>query len=258
MYWLLQNCCFLILSNIGDDISRMGCWAHHSKYFEKWACGCGHFIETIYWIYKKMCHIVMYHYLDMKWLSGYEIFGHIAQPCDWQLFSEEEVWECLVLCLWFCLDVFVCICFFEARALVCMWLCLRSCRCAYAFLWVRAGGSMCLPVINLMVRNSIRPCCWIHPVKIHQRGRGHLHSGSSRGGRSLQSQTKGRRNTRLSGLHSEAPIWAGVVLRAERGRAGQMTKLTKNSESQSRSEWTNACHLFIMFPSFGHALILAN
>lgn len=177
--------------NIRDDISKIGCWTHHSKYFEKWACGCGHFRETICGIYKKMCHIVMYHYLDMKWQSGCEIFGHIAQPCDWQLFSEEEVWEWLVPCLWLCLDVFACICFFEARALVCMWLCLRSCRCTYAFLWVRAGGSMCLPVINLMVGNSIRPCCWIHPVKIHQQGRGHLHSGSSRKGRSLQSQTKG-------------------------------------------------------------------
>ena len=170
--------------NIQDDISRIGCWAHHSKYFEKWACGCGHFVETTHWIYNKTCHIVMYHYLDMKWLSGYEIFGHIAQPRDWQCSlgrrrRSGNDWYCAYSCASI---VFVCICFVEARAFVCMWLCLRSCQCAYAFLWVRAGGPMCLPVINLMVGNSIRPCCWIHPVKIHQQSRGHLHSGSSRGG----------------------------------------------------------------------------
>ena len=170
--------------NIQDDISRIGCWAHHSKYFEKWACGCGHFVETTHWIYNKTCHIVMYHYLDMKWLSGYEIFGHITQPRDWQCSlgrrrRSGNDWYCAYSCASI---VFVCICFVEARAFVCMWLCLRSCQCAYAFLWVRAGGPMCLPVINLMVGNSIRPCCWIHPVKIHQQSRGHLHSGSSQGG----------------------------------------------------------------------------
>lgn len=78
-------------------------------------------------------------------------------------------------CIYFCVNVII-------------W----SYSWACAYLCIDAGGSMCLLEINLMVGNSIRPCCWIHPVQIHQQSGGHLHSSSE--GTFFTAQTKGRRN----------------------------------------------------------------
>lgn len=106
---------------------------------------------------------------------------------------------------------------------------------------------------NLMVGNSIRPCCWFHPVKIHQYRRGHLHSSSKgtffmrlterRGGCG-----RGGGNLYLS-LREEVPFMQ--LWHCDR-RKWVNKKVNKNSESQSKSTWNNAWHLFLIF--FGHAL----
>lgn len=54
----------------------------------------------------------------------------------------------------------------------------RRRRCVFSAS-IRAGGHcVCLREINLSEGNSIRACCWCHPVKIHQWRRGHLLSGA--------------------------------------------------------------------------------
>lgn len=95
--------------------------------------------------------------------------------------------------------------------------------CIHAYLCVSAGGSMCLLEINLMVGNSISPCCWIHLAEIHQLSRGHLHSSSE--GTFFTAQTKGRRNMPALWTHFRG---SHLCRRgAANGESRKMTKLTK-------------------------------
>lgn len=123
--------------------------------------------------------------------------------------------------LWLCLctlAVYVCICI-----VLFIWLCSYSCGCPYAVLCICAGSSMCLLKINLMEGNSIRPCCWIHPVKIHQQSRGHLHSGGE--GTFFTAQTKGRRNMLALWTYFRSPHLCRRG--AANGQSRKMTELTK-------------------------------
>lgn len=88
-----------------------------------------------------------------------------------------------------------------------------------------AGSFPCLLEINLMVGNSIRPCCWIHPGKIHQQSGGHFSQQHDDEGTFFTARTKGRRN-RLelqTGFRGSHLCRRGAVSRGSR----EMAKLTK-------------------------------
>lgn len=147
--------------------------------------------------------------------------------CDWPTASEFSLWGHSV---YEHSHAYFCILFdLTFRLFLCTFICVTviiwsySCGCACAYLCNGAGGSMCLLEINLMVGNSIRPCCWIHPAKIHQQSGGHLHSSSE--GTFFTAQTKGRRNMPALWTHFRS---SHLCRRgAASGGNRKMTKLTK-------------------------------
>lgn len=101
---------------------------------------------------------------------------------------------------------------------------------------------------NLMVGNSIRPCCWFHPVKIHHYRWGHLHSSSKR--TFFTALTWGGWGG-CGNLYLRQEVPFTQLCRCDR-REWVNEKVNKNSESQSKSMWT--MHDIYALYFFGHAL----